>query len=43
MREQRMHYFDTSFLVPLTLPETTSASITQFFAELLDGDLAVSQ
>jgi predicted nucleic acid-binding protein len=37
-----MHYFDTSFLVPLILPEATSEPIAKFFAGLPDGDLAVS-
>ena len=37
-----MHYFDTSFLVPLILPEATSDPIAKFFADLAGEDLAVS-
>lgn len=37
-----MHYFDTSFLVPLFLPEATSDKIVTFIRELLVGQLAVS-
>ncbi len=37
-----MRYFDTSFLVPLTLPESTSAEISQFVAKLPKGELATS-
>ena len=37
-----MHYFDTSFLVPLILPEATSDPIARFFADLAGEDLAVS-
>ena len=37
-----MHYFDTSFLVPLILPEETSDPIARFFAELAGESLAVS-
>lgn len=37
-----MHYFDTSFLVPLILPEATSEPIAKFFADLPDEGLAVS-
>ena len=37
-----MHYFDTSFLVPLVLPEETSDPIARFFADMASEDLAVS-
>lgn len=37
-----MYYFDTSFLVPLILPEATSDPIARFFADLAGEDLAVS-
>ena len=37
-----MRYFDTSFLVPLILPEETSDPIAEFFEELPTEDLAVS-
>jgi len=37
-----MHYFDTSFLVPLILPEATSDPIARFFADLAGEELAVS-
>ncbi len=37
-----MRYFDTSFLVPLILPEATSESVAAFFAVLPPDDLAVS-
>ncbi len=37
-----MHYFDTSFLVPLILPEATSESIALHMEELLTEVLAVS-
>ena len=37
-----MRYFDTSFLVPLILPEATSAPIAGFFEDLPADDLAVS-
>ncbi|MBF0093332.1 MAG: type II toxin-antitoxin system VapC family toxin [Alphaproteobacteria bacterium] len=37
-----MHYFDTSFLVPLILPEATSDKITKFLVDLSAEDLAVS-
>ena len=37
-----MHYFDTSFLVPLILPEETSDPIARFFADLAGENLAVS-
>ena len=37
-----MRYFDTSFLVPLILPEATSDPITGFFDDLPADDLAVS-
>ena len=38
-----MRYFDTSFLVPLVLPEATSDPIAGFFENLPPEDLAVSQ
>ena len=38
-----MRYFDTSFLVPLILPEATSGLIAEFFESLPAEDLAVSQ
>ena len=37
-----MLYFDTSFLVPLILPEATSEPIAAFFEDLPADDLAVS-
>ena len=37
-----MRYFDTSFLVPLVLPEATSESIAGFFEDLPADALAVS-
>ena len=37
-----MRYFDTSFLVPLVLPEATSEPIAGFFEGLPADDLAVS-
>ena len=37
-----MHYFDTSFLVPLILPEATSAPIARFFQDLQAEGMAVS-
>ena len=37
-----MLYFDTSFLVPLVLPEATSARITTFVRKLAADELAVS-
>lgn len=37
-----MRYFDTSFLVPLVLPEATSHPIAAFFGDLPAEDLAVS-
>ncbi len=37
-----MRYFDTSFLVPLILPESTSGLIAEFFENLPANDLAVS-
>ena len=37
-----MRYFDTSFLVPLILPEATSEPIAGFFENLPTDDLAVS-
>lgn len=37
-----MHCFDTSFLVPLILPEATSGPITGFLEVLPQEDLAVS-
>lgn len=38
-----MHYFDTSFLAPLILEESTSAKVERFIAKLPSGELAVSQ
>ena len=38
-----MRYFDTSFLVPLILPEATSEPISRFFDNLPAEDLAVSE
>jgi hypothetical protein len=35
-------YFDTSFLVPLVLPEATSGRISAFLAGLPAGELAIS-
>ncbi len=37
-----MLYFDTSFLAPLILQESTSAKIERFIASLPPGELAVS-
>jgi len=37
-----MLYFDTSFLAPLILEESTSAAVEQFVAELPVGELAIS-
>ena len=37
-----MRYFDTSFLVPLILPEETSDPIARFFTDMADESLAVS-
>jgi len=37
-----MRYFDTSFLVPLILPEATSEPIAGFFEDLPADELAVS-
>ncbi len=37
-----MRYFDTSFLVPLVLPETTSEPIATFFEGLPGEELTVS-
>jgi predicted nucleic acid-binding protein len=37
-----MLYFDTSFLVPLVLPEATSARIAAFVGELNSGQFTVS-
>ena len=37
-----MRYFDTSFLVPLILPEATSEPIAGFFEGLPAEDLAIS-
>ena len=41
-RAARMRYFDTSFLVPLVLPEATSDKIARFFGDLPTEELAVS-
>lgn len=38
-----MLYFDTSFLAPLFLPESTSDKVTAFFRRLPVGKLASSQ
>ena len=38
-----MRYFDTSFLVPLILPEATSGLIAGFFDALPADELAISQ
>ena len=38
-----MLYFDTSFLAPLILEETTSSAVEQFLSRLPVGTLAVSQ
>lgn len=38
-----MHYFDTSFLAPLILPEATSEAISAFVAGLPVETLAISQ
>jgi predicted nucleic acid-binding protein len=37
-----MHYFDTSMLVPLIVPEATSHSVFESTARLRDAPLAVS-
>jgi len=37
-----MLYFDTSFLIPLVVPEATSGAVAQFIAALPSGSLAVS-
>lgn len=37
-----MHYFDTSFLVPLILPEATSETIANFIRDLPSREMAVS-
>ncbi len=37
-----MNYFDTSFLVPLILPETTSDKVSKFLRNLPAEDLSVS-
>lgn len=37
-----MNYFDTSFLVPLVLPEATSEPIARFFKDLQAKGMAVS-
>jgi predicted nucleic acid-binding protein len=37
-----MHYFDTSFLVPLILEESTSSRIERLMAGLPAGELAIS-
>ena len=37
-----MRYFDTSFLVPLILPEATSEHVSGFLEALEGDDLAVS-
>lgn len=37
-----MHYFDTSFLVPLILSEASSEPVSAFVESLAGEDLAVS-
>ena len=37
-----MRYFDTSFLVPLVLPEPLSAHVARFFIALAPGEPATS-
>ena len=37
-----MHYFDTSFLAPLILPESASGPVTNFFKGLSVNSLAIS-
>ena len=37
-----MRYFDTSFLVPIILPEATSEPVAGFFGALPPDNLAVS-
>jgi predicted nucleic acid-binding protein len=37
-----MHYFDTSFLVPLILPEAASDRVAKFLGDLSTENLAVS-
>jgi len=37
-----MRYFDTSFIVPLILPESTSADIARFLAGFTEEKLAIS-
>lgn len=37
-----MRYFDTSFLVPLVIPEATSESVHSRFQRFSTDDLAVS-
>lgn len=37
-----MHYFDTSYLVPLLVPEATSERVADFLRGLPPGDLAIS-
>jgi uncharacterized protein len=41
-RPEEMLYFDTSFLVPLILPEATSEAIAEFFHEQPADSLTVS-
>ena len=38
-----MRYFDTSFIVPLVLPEPTSTTIARFVTDLNDDDLFISR
>ena len=38
-----MHYFDTSFIVPLSLPEDTSEQIRNFLQSVVKKELAVSE
>lgn len=37
-----MRYFDTSFIVPVLIAEATSTAIVAFFADLSQGDRAIS-
>lgn len=37
-----MRYFDTSFIVPVLITEATSTAIVSFFADLSQGDRAIS-
>lgn len=37
-----MRYFDTSFIVPLLVPEPSSAAVSAFFGEMPAGQAAIS-